>query len=181
MCHELATKKRLHLCHVGLHILYFHFHSILYSSLFSYWLLSWLNFCLVVSCSVSKSFYTYCSFCCFWNPWWSDWMQGDIWIFLYLLRLPLGPSTWSILEKVLQTAVKKKVFSGTMIFEVFLDINIWSGLSWVGILLRLLFPLWIPDNFGRWGKQSVSIDQWIKQRNRNGLGWENSRTESEGP
>jgi hypothetical protein len=40
------------------------------------------------------------------NALWSDRMHVIISIFLYLLRLPLGPRTWSIFEKVAWTAEK---------------------------------------------------------------------------
>lgn len=63
--------------------------------------------------------------------------------------------------------------------EVFLDIDILSGLFWVSILFWLLCPRCILDTFGRWEKQSVSMGQWVTPSNGNGDG--QSRTEPGDP
>ena len=44
------------------------------------------------------------------NSWWAGKIQGSILIFLYLLRLALWQTVWSVLEKVLWGAEKKEYF-----------------------------------------------------------------------
>jgi hypothetical protein len=63
------------------------------------------------------SFHDFCKFSLFlmlliysFNPWSSGRMEGIILVFLYLLRLALHLSIWSILEKV-QEVLRSSVYS----------------------------------------------------------------------
>lgn len=87
------------LCPLSLGMLWFSFHSIFKNVLISFQIF------VLTHLSFSSEFFNFHQFVGFllllissFNPWWSDRMQDVTSIFLYLLRLALCLSIWSIFE-----------------------------------------------------------------------------------